>query len=165
MIRYSLNCAKGHAFEGWFRSSDAFDGEVKRRRVECPACGSTKVSKALMAPNVSPRTKKRASQPRVNLPAVNEAAPVGLAGDASQRMAAPSEGAAEIMAALRKIRQEIVDKADYVGPKFAEEARKIHFDEAPARGIYGEATVDEVKALHEDGVACLPMPVLPEDAN
>jgi hypothetical protein len=163
MIRYSLNCAKGHGFEGWFRSSDSFAGEVKRKRVGCPVCGSTKVSKALMAPNVSPRTKKRAAAPTAVTQPMPEGAVVNA--DSSRKMAVPAEGAAEIMAALRKIRQEIVAKADYVGPKFAEEARKIHFDEAPARGIYGEATIDEVKALHEDGVSCLPLPVLPEDAN
>jgi hypothetical protein len=161
MIKYSLNCTKGHTFEGWFRSSEAFDGEVKRRRVACPSCGATKVTKALMAPNLSPRTKKRSNpvDTPVNLPATSEV----QAG--SHQMAMPAEAAAEIMATLRKLRKEIVAKADYVGPKFAEEARKIHFDEAPARGIYGEATSDEVAALREDGVACLPLPVLPEDAN
>jgi hypothetical protein len=166
MIKYSLNCPKGHTFEGWFRSSDAFDGEVKRRRVECPACGATKVTKAIMAPNVSLRTKKRAVRdvPQDG-PAPAQVSAASAVGAAQNRMVVATEGSAEIMAALRKIRQEIVAKADYVGPKFAEEARKIHFDEAPARGIYGEATHDEVRALHEDGVACLPLPVLPEDAN
>ena len=66
---------------------------------------------------------------------------------------------------LRKVRREVEAKADYVGPRFAEEARKIHFDEAPPRGIYGEATLDEVRELHEDGIDCLPLPVLPEDRN
>jgi hypothetical protein len=161
MIKYSLNCPKGHVFEGWFRSSDAFDGEVKRRRVACPACGATKVTKALMAPNLSPKTKKRGRPSEGHqLPSAQTGQ-----GEAGQLMAVPKDGAAEMLATLRKLRQEIVSKADYVGSNFAEEARKIHFDEAPARGIYGEATADEVSALHEDGVSCLPLPVLPEDAN
>jgi hypothetical protein len=159
MIKYSLNCSKGHTFEGWFQSSDAFAGEVKRRRVACPSCGATKVTKALMSPNLSPRTKKRSVSAEAS-----RNAPSTAQGQ-TQAVAMPSAATAEMIATLRKLRQEIVAKTDYVGPNFAEEARKIHFDEAPARGIYGEATRDEIASLTEDGVACLPLPVLPEDAN
>ena len=66
---------------------------------------------------------------------------------------------------LRALRKHVIDNSDYVGNDFAEEARKIHFQESAPRGIYGEATVDEVESLVEDGIDCLPLPVLPEDQN
>ena len=83
-----------------------------------------------------------------------------------QPMASPTVALpAEMAEFLRKVRREVEAKAEYVGPKFADEARKIHYDEAPERGIYGEASLDEVKALHDEGIDCLPLPVLPEDRN
>ena len=109
-----------------------------RLDVSCPECGSHDVDKAIMAPAVATR-KREAAEPRI-----------------------PVE---EFHKYLRKIRDEVHAKAEYVGGNFAEEARRIHFDESPARGIYGEASADEVKGLAEDGIPFMPLPQLPDDMN
>jgi len=141
LIRFSLHCDRAHDFEGWFRSNDDFDTQKKRGFVECPSCGSSKVEKALMAPAVSTGRKKEK---------------IALAMGEAQKQA---------MAELKALSQKMRDNADYVGDKFAEEARKIHFGETEARGIYGEATADEAKGLIDDGVEFMPIPVFPDDQN
>jgi hypothetical protein len=141
VIRFSLSCQSDHAFDGWFRSSDDFDAQSRRGLVSCPVCGSAKVEKALMAPAVTTGRKKEK---------------LAVAADAEQK---------RIAAALVELSRKMRENADYVGDKFAEEARKIHFGEADPRGIYGEATSDEAQALIEDGVEFLPLPALPEDRN
>ena len=141
MIRFSLACEHEHEFEAWFRSNDDFDTQRKRGFVECPACGSRKVEKALMAPAVSTGRKREK---------------MALAMGEEQR---------RMMTELKALSQKMRENADYVGDKFAEEARKIHFGETDARGIYGEATLDEARGLAEDGVSFLPMPVFPDDRN
>ena len=141
MIRFSLICAHDHEFEAWFRSNDDFDTQNRRGFVECPSCGSKKVGKALMAPAVSTGRKKET---------------MALALGQAQK---------EAMAQLRALSEKMRENADYVGDRFAEEARKIHFGETDPRGIYGEATVDEARALAEDGVEFMPIPVFPDDRN
>jgi hypothetical protein len=141
LIRFSLVCEHDHEFEAWFRSGDDFETQKKRGFVDCPTCGSSRVDKALMAPAVSTSEKKEK---------------MALAmGDAQRR------ALEEMKALAAKVRE----NADYVGDKFAEEARKIHFGEAEARGIYGEATLEEAKDLAEDGVEFMPIPVFPDDRN
>jgi hypothetical protein len=161
MIKYAVQCKKGHGFEAWFQNSDAFDKQTKRGLVACPDCGSTKISKALMAPNVSAKTRKgkTAMAPAERPTAGRQKAPAQAV--AAPQMALP----AEMVEVLRRIKQEVEAKADYVGPKFAEEARKIHYNETPERSIYGEASLEDVKELAEEGIDCLPLPVLPEDRN
>lgn len=141
MIRFSLVCDNEHEFEAWFRSGDDFESQKKRGFVDCPNCGSHKVEKALMAPAVSTGRKKEK---------------VALAMDESQR---------RMMVQMKAMAEKIRANSDYVGDKFAEEARKIHFGEADQRGIYGEATLDEAKSLVDDGVDFMPVPVFPEDQN
>lgn len=141
MIRFSLVCENAHEFEGWFRSNDGFDTQAKRGLVDCPSCGSHKIEKALMAPAVS--TGRRQEK-------------IALAMGDAQKQA---------LAQLKALAEKVRENSDYVGDKFAEEARKIHFGEVDARGIYGEATLDEAKGLAEDGVAFMPIPVFPEDRN
>ena len=160
MIKYSIQCQKGHGFEAWFQNSGAFDTQAKRGLVSCPDCGSTRVTKAMMAPNVSAKTRKKGGAVLSRGPRREVVAPAGSA-DTAQRMAMTGE----MPEILRKIRAEIEAKSEYVGPRFAEEARKIHFDEAPQRGIHGEASIADVKSLLEDGIECLPLPVLPEERN
>ena len=141
MIRFSLVCEHDHEFEAWFRSNDDFDTQNKRGFVECPSCGSKKVGKALMAPAVS-------------------------TGRNREKMAlAMGQAQKEAMAQLKALSEKMRENADYVGDKFAEEARKIHFGETDPRGIYGEATLEEAKGLAEDGVGFMPIPVFPEDRN
>lgn len=136
MITYSLRCVPGgHGFDGWFRSSEDFDRQRRLQLVECPACGSTAVEKGLMAPAVS-----------------------------ASRETAAAEAAATF-SKLQRMAREARAKSDYVGKEFAAEARKIHYGETPARSIYGEATLPQVKALAEEGIQALPLPPLPEDKN
>lgn len=144
MIRYRLKCAKDHVFEAWFRNSADYDAQVAGGRVTCPLCGSKRVAKTLMAPSIA------ASGPGERGP--------GAARDRERLKS-------EMIRVMQDIRREVEAKAEYVGPKFAEEARKIHYDEAPSRGIYGEATAAEAQELSEEGVTFLPLPKLPEDAN
>jgi hypothetical protein len=141
VISYSLVCDKSHKFDAWFKSAEAFDAQAERGIVTCPVCNSVKVEKALMAPAVSRRNSDKVSL---------------SSGHPMQ---------SEIRELMRAMRKKVVSEADYVGDKFAEEARKIHFKEADARGIYGEATREEVSGLLEDGVDFLPLPNLPEEAN
>jgi hypothetical protein len=141
VIRFSLICDQAHEFEAWFRNNDDFDKQAKRGFVECPHCGSSKVEKALMAPAVSTSRKKDK---------------IALAMGEAQKQA---------MAQLKALSEKLRENADYVGDKFAEEARKIHFGETDPRGIYGEATAEEVSGLVEDGVDFMPIPVFPDDRN
>lgn len=159
MIRYKLKCKKGHEFEAWFANSAAFDKQEKRGLLSCPNCGTSKVSKALMAPSVSKR-KARPAARMVEEPATEQAERPPTKPEV-QRVAAHRE----LAAAMRKLRAEIEAKSEYVGPRFSEEARKIHYEEVPARGIHGEATADEAKALREEGIEFFPLPPLPEDHN
>lgn len=141
MIRFSLHCDQAHEFEGWFRDNADYDTQSKRGFVECPVCGSHKVSKSLMAPAVSTGRKKEK---------------MALAANAEQK---------KLMAALKEMSRQVRENAENVGDKFAEEARKIHFGETEARGIYGEATPEEARDLIEDGVEFMPLPVFPDDRN
>ena len=162
MILYRLKCRKGHEFEAWFASSAAFDKQEKRGLLSCAHCGTSKVSKAMMAPHVAKRGKKAAAKKPEEAPAEKPSeAPVEPAKPETQRVAAHRE----LAAAMRKLRAEIEAKSEYVGPRFSEEARKIHYEEVPARGIHGEATSDEAKALREEGIEFYPLPILPEDQN
>ena len=138
MIRFSLTCQDGHDFEGWFGSSDAFEAQRSEGAIACPVCGSAGVEKALMTPAVATARKKE-----------------------SVRVAAHLSENAEAAAMLRKIRQHLTENAEYVGDRFAEEARRIHYEESEKRGIYGEATPDQVRALVDEDIEFHPLPVLP----
>ena len=157
MIRYRLKCEKRHEFEGWFASSSAFDRQAKRGQVSCPRCGNTKVDKALMTPGIAKGAKRK---PRAAKTSEESTASVPAAADL-HRVAAHGD----LAAAMRKLRAEVEAKSEYVGPRFSEEARKIHYEEVPARGIHGEATSEEARALIEEGIEFFPLPVLPEDQN
>jgi len=143
MIRYSLRCDRDHEFEAWFRSSADYDHASKAGETLCPVCGSHEVGKAPMAPAVS-GTKKKGE---------------------TMSVAVPDPRNATFQAALREFRKKVTEDADYVGDKFAEEARKMHYNEVEARGIYGEATIEEAEALADEGIGFHPLPQLPEDAN
>jgi hypothetical protein len=173
MIRYRLQCPDDHQFDAWFANSAAYDTQAKRGLVSCAVCGATRIEKALMAPNVGTKGNKKADKARkspgkpTDVTAPTEATEiaatnsVALTGEAAKRAAV----ARELMALMRKVRAEVEAKADYVGPNFAEEARKIHYDEAPNRGIYGEATKRVVVELLDEGIDIMPLPDVPEDRN
>lgn len=142
MIHYNLNCDNGHAFEGWFSSSDDFERQAARHLITCPTCSSSTVSKQLMAPAVSTGRKKEARQ--------------ALVMDQAQK---------ETIAKLREMVKSIRENAEDVGERFPEEARKIHYGEADQRGLIGKASAEEAIALLEEGIEIAPLPVLPDDTN
>ncbi|OWV67245.1 hypothetical protein ATY76_16645 [Rhizobium sp. R339] len=142
MIRYSLTCDNAHEFEGWFSESADFDRQVATGFLTCPVCHSAAISKLLMAPSVSTARKKDERQT--------------LAMDAMRR---------EALDKLKEAVAAVKANSEDVGTKFPEEARKIHYGEADARGIIGQATIDEAQALVEEGIEIAAIPVLPEDVN
>ena len=171
MIHYALVCAAGHTFESWFANSAAYDKQVKRGLVTCPACGSAEVEKAIMAPSLARGGKRaQAAEPR-DAAAASAPAPGGpnAAGADSAAEKAPvamiSEQERELRTKLKELRDHLVKNADYVGGKFPEEARRMHYGEIEHRSIYGEATPDDAKALHEEGIAFHPLPRLPDERN
>ncbi|TCL09993.1 hypothetical protein BXY66_2061 [Shimia isoporae] len=144
MISYTLKCANDHRFDSWFQSADAFDKLKAAGMVTCAVCGDKHIQKAMMAPRVRP-ARDAAAQP------------------SSQEPVAPpptqlSEPANEAEAALAKLRKQVEENSDYVGKDFASQARAMHEGSAPERAIYGEAKLDEAKALIEDGVPVAPLP-------
>jgi hypothetical protein len=157
MIRYSLKCSAGHAFESWFGSSEAFDRLMAAQHVTCPECGATEVCKALMAPGVRPaRSAASLSDQAANPP---QAPADTAAADQPARPLSVQDSPRQ--AALAELRRMIESKSEYVGLQFAAEARRIHEGDAPERPIYGEAKIEEAKALIEDGVPVAPLPFLP----
>lgn len=160
MIRYSLDCEKGHTFESWFADSAAYDKQAKRKLVTCPHCGSAKVEKAIMAPRVA-TSKKR---DKVQAPA-EAAAPETSAPETPASVAMVSPQEQEFRAKLKELRDHLLKNADHVGNKFPEEARKMHYGEIEYRSIYGVASPEEAAELVEEGIDVHPLPVLPEERN
>ena len=157
MIHYNLRCERGHAFESWFQSSSAYEAQEKRKLVNCPACGSTKVERAIMAPQI---VSKKGRESPVPAPAAAAAKP---RPPASTPLLMAQER--ELRAKLKELRDHIVKNADNVGERFPNEARKMHYGDIEHRPIYGEASPDEARALIDEGVDVAPLPVLPNDRN
>ncbi|MCV6596230.1 MAG: DUF1178 family protein [Mangrovicoccus sp.] len=161
MIKYALKCAQGHSFESWFQSGEAFDGLRKAGHLNCPACGSSDVAKALMAPKLSQALSAPAPQEITSEPAPTaEAESPAPMGDGTS-----APGPADVEAAIKQIKAQVEANSDYVGENFAREARAMHLAEAPARSIHGEAKPDEARALLEDGIPILPLPFRPSRKN
>ena len=169
MIRYALVCAANHTFESWFANSTAYDKQLKRGLIACPLCGSTEVDKAMMAPALGRHS--RAAAPEAAAAPVPAAAPVSSAAPAPAEspdkapVAMLSEHERELRTKLKELRDHLVKNADYVGQKFPEEARRMHYGEIEHRSIYGEASPDEAKSLHEEGIEFHPLPRLPDERN
>lgn len=161
MIRYTLVCKDGHNFESWFADSATFDKQAKRGLVTCPQCGSAKVEKAIMAPRLSTTAKKRRTS--IEAPATATDAPAAAPAPAPVAMISPQEQ--EIRAKLKELRDHLTKNADNVGPKFPEEARKMHYGEIEHRSIYGVASPEEAKELSEEGIEFHPLPMLPDERN
>ena len=161
MIRYNLRCERGHAFESWFQSSSAYDSQVKRKLVNCPSCGSAKVEKAIMAPQIA-RTRKAGAAPEIQQQP--EAAPAEVAPPATSTPLMMAQER-ELRAKLKELRDHVVKNADNVGERFPNEARKMHYGDIEHRPIYGEASPDEARSLIDEGIEVTPLPVLPDDRN
>jgi hypothetical protein len=151
VILYNLVCDKRHEFESWFPNSSAYDKQARRGLVACPVCGSAKVDKAIMAPRLARKDKSTSAA----LVADEPAAPVAMISPQEQ----------EFRTKLKELRDHLTANADNVGKKFPEEARKMHYGEIEHRSIYGEATPQDAKELHEEGIEFHPLPVLPDERN
>lgn len=147
MIRYDLICQNDHPFEAWFSGSADYDRQARDGLLCCAVCGTSKVEKQIMAPNVATARKKEAAR--------------GVEAKKFAMMSAQAKKMADA------VKAEISEKCDYVGEKFAEEARAMHYGDKDERPIYGEATVKDAVELHEEGVgvAPLPEPFVPDEAK
>ena len=165
MIRYSLICERKHDFEIWFKNSADFDKQSARGLVACPACGSAKVEKAIMAPSLGRGSRKGTgpAMPDVAPDAPAPQAPSPAENKTPMAMVSPQER--ELRAKLKELRDHLTKNAENVGGKFPEEARKMHYGETEHRSIYGEASPQEAKDLLDEGVELHPLPVLPDDRN
>jgi hypothetical protein len=167
MIKYALRCGRGHEFESWFKNSAGYDSQSKRGLIACPACGSAKVEKAIMAPRLA-RTESIEAEPGPTapvpaLPALPVPMPVSPPGKGTVAIMSSQER--EFRNKLKELRDHITKNADYVGQRFPEQARKIHYGEVEHRSIYGEASPEEAKELHEEGINFHPLPILPDEFN
>jgi hypothetical protein len=156
MIRYNLRCERDHAFESWFQSSSAYETQEKRRLVTCPVCGSAKVERAIMAPQIVSKKDRDHAVPA-------PAATTEVTAPTSTPLMMAQER--ELRAKLKELRDHIVKNADNVGEGFPNEARKMHYGDIEHRPIYGEASPEEARSLIEEGVEVSPLPVLPDDRN
>ncbi len=158
MIRYALTCSRGHEFEAWFSSSRDFDVQRRAALVECPVCGDADVSKQLMSPAIGSGGRDG-----------GEAAATGAKRhSARERSASPlHDPTARMMRQFaRELHAAVREQADYVGPRFPEEARKRHADgKTGGRPIWGEASPEEARKLREEGLDITPLPPLPDDKN
>lgn len=155
MIKYTLQCSNGHRFDAWFGNSTSCDEQIGAGFVGCTTCGDVAVQKAPMAPAITGSQKKTSAE--------------GVQGDARPEAPVPAPPAREmatagqVREALHMLRRYVEANADYVGDKFADEARKIHKGDAEERGIYGETTPEEAEALEEEGVPFGRMPWIQND--
>lgn len=140
MIKYTLKCDDGHAFESWFANAAAYDSLLSAGHVSCAVCGSAQISKAIMAPRVA-TARGRAPE--------DEAAPAAV------------PQTTEAQAALAQMRADVEKNATYVGNDFARKARDMHLGDTPDTPIWGEANLKEAKALIDDGVPVAPLPFIP----
>lgn len=140
MIKYRLQCTHGHEFEGWFASSTSYDAQVAAGQLTCPECNSRDVGKSIMAPNVATRV-------RPDVASLDEDSP------------------ARYRNLVRDVARVLTKTSEDVGARFPEEARKIHYREVEQRAIRGTASMEEARALVEEGVEIMAMPRLPEDTN
>lgn len=141
MIVFDLICRpQGHVFEAWFGSSQDYEGQRERGLVECPLCGVKDVDKAVMAPNVGPKGNRSI-----------------MSRPVEAKDGADPEAVKAMLAALAQAQRKMLEGSDFVGDRFADEARAIHLGEADARSIHGRATADETRSLIEDGIQVAPL--------
>ncbi len=153
MIHYQLRCQAGHEFDGWFKDAASFEQQAEARFIECPSCGDRQIERALMAPSLGRNRTEPAPAnpgPAAALPASPTTSPAGVAAGGAM----PDH----LRAMLQKLRSEVEKNCDYVGGAFADEARKIHRGDSERRGIYGETTPDQAKALADEGVEVSSIP-------
>jgi hypothetical protein len=153
MIHYQLRCDQAHGFDGWFKDSASFEKQAKRGLIECPECGGTNVERALMAPALAKREA-------VPVPVETPSAPVETPAAEPEKVMA-GRLPAQMLAALQRMRAEVEKHCDYVGPKFADQARAMHRGEIEPKGIYGETTDEQAESLAEEGISVAKIPWVP----
>jgi hypothetical protein len=146
VIHYSLICDDGHGFDSWFRDSRTYDSQAAAGLVNCPFCQSTSVAKAVMAPSVARKTE----------------APVEIE---RHELVLLDERHAQLRAMIRDLREKIISSTEDVGEKFPDEARRIQDGESEPRAIRGQASLEEARALIDEGIEILPIPGLPGEGN
>ena len=151
MIVFDLKCELGHVFEAWFTATRSFEDQIARGVVECPSCGSTNVTKAVMAPNIARKSNQKTTSAETFMVGDDDDEQVGYTS-------LPSVLQDELEGVLKKVRKHVEENCEYVGTDFPEEARKIHYGETPERGIYGEASREESLDLLEEGIDVIPVP-------
>src|SRR6266704_3689200 len=157
MILYRLRCSKGHEFESWFKDSKSYERQEKKSLIGCAVCGDSKVARAVMSPRIGKAGK---AVPEVEPPTAPTPAPAPT--PQQQQMAALAKHMPkEMRETLLKLREQVEKNCEHVGPKFAEEARKIHYGESDKRGIYGETSDEEAEALAEEGIEFGRLPWIP----
>jgi hypothetical protein len=165
MIKYALVCERKHNFEIWFGDSADYDKQRKRGLVICPVCDSRKVEKAIMAPSLGRGARKRGAPIEAPKESPRPMADLPAAPSAREPVAMISPQEQEFRTKLKELRDHLTRNADNVGKKFPEEARKMHYGEVEHRSIYGEASPQEAKDLHDEGIEFHPLPVLPDERN
>ena len=175
MIKYALICDQGHTFESWFSNAQGYETQVKRGFVECPTCQTKQVSKAMMAPSVSTSRRKeviRAQTAAMTAAAMQAQAQSAAAAPAAapapepaQPVALLDEGQQALRAMVRELHEKMTENSTDVGDRFTTEARDMQSGDAPLRPIHGRATLEEAKALIEEGVPVMPLPTLPDEWN
>ena len=167
MIHFALKCANHHRFEGWFRSSTDYEDQAACGTLICPVCEDRRIEKAIMAPAVAKGAAKamdhgaEADDPGKSVPAETTESDDRKVPVAAAPVPADPKTAA-MLGLLRKVQQHVEKNFENVGERFASEARAIHDGDSEARGIYGQATIADARALHEDGIEVLPLPNLPK---
>ncbi len=141
MIRYDLVCENEHFFESWFKDSKSYQKQLEANEIACPKCNNSNISKSLMAPGIPKKTNTKNGNVIAN------------------------SSSSSINNAIRKIRDEIKKNSEYVGDQFPEEARKIHYNEAEMRSIYGKASKKEITELVDEGIDIIQIPEIPDDKN
>lgn len=158
MIRYTLKCSEGHSFESWFKSASAFETLQAAGQLSCPQCGSDKIGKSLMAPPVSTARKGPTLSDEPDAPTPPADTQSTNITPAQPKDITPTDHAADLSA----MRDHVEKNSDYVGSDFTKQARAMNDGEAPARSIYGEAKIEDAKALLAEGVPILPLPFMPK---
>lgn len=153
MISFDLKCVHGHVFEAWFRSSKDYEDQRGSRMIACPVCGNADIAKAVMAPAVAAKSNQRADRGE----APQTVAMAGSSADEAQLQTA--------LAALAEVQARMLEQSQWVGDKFADQARAMHYGEAEVAAIHGTARPDEARAMMEEGLPVAPLiiPVAPPD--
>jgi hypothetical protein len=158
MILYELKCQAGHVFEAWFKDSAAYDRQAKRGQIACPVCNDTRIGKAPMAPSIKGSKNRDEARSEARSEEAKVPAPAPAAAESIAHLGA--------MEAVRELVRQIEANCENVGDKFPDEARRIHYGESEKRGIYGQASLEETKALQDEGVEVAALPwVTPKRTN